>query len=152
MRVGPFFRLEHVRVSQTFAFGQLIESDLTIAFAYWNDTQLELIRQNTTGPSIYSNWIKNGNSGVHHLGINVEDVESARAFALEAHGKVVHEASMPGIAHAILVDFGPQPGHLIEFAHLSPAYRGLFESVRQAAMTWDGTDPVRPLPQLDSIA
>ena len=35
------------------------------------------------------------------------------------------------------------PGTVIEMAELTPTRRGIFDAVREAAIGWDGRDPIR---------
>lgn len=145
MGVGPFFMLEHVGLENTKYRGVPTQIDFSIAIGYWNDLQIELIRQHNLAPSIYTTWRDEGHEGLHHVCILVEDMVEARAAVAQADGRVVQEATLPGGGEVIYVDTGGGPGTMVEILKPAPGGREAFAMMRAAARNWDGGDPVRRL-------
>ena len=146
MGVGPFFQIEHVPFDGSQYLGQPSAVDITTAIAYWGDVQIELIRQHNAIESTFKAWYDSGGTGVHHLCVQVDDLESVRRRCIEAGGTVVQEAWMNGAGHFIYVDLGNEAATLVEFAELHPTFKDLFAYMRRAAVDWDGRGPLRPIP------
>lgn len=143
MGVGPFFKLEHVQYESGKYRGEPADIDFTVYIAYWGDMQIELIEQHNDAPSIYSAWRRQGREGLHHVCIKVEDMAKARAICAEVGATVMQELTLPGGGEAIYVDAGGGPGSLIEMICFPPEAYGFFDTMREAACDWDGTDPIR---------
>jgi len=145
MGVGPFFRLDHIALDKATYRGEETHADFSVCIAYWGDIQIELIEQHNDAPSIYKRWRDEGREGLHHVCIVVDDIERARAVCREAGARVEQEVWVTGGGEAIYVDAGGGPGSLIEIIQLPQASHDFFAYMREAARTWDGSDPVRKL-------
>jgi methylmalonyl-CoA/ethylmalonyl-CoA epimerase len=145
MGVGPFFRFDHVPFSGSKYRDKDCRIDISSAFAYWGDTQIELIHQHDEADSVFKAWSDSKSTGVHHVCVLVSDIEAVRERCVIAGATVEQEAWMEGAGHFIYVDFRGGQG-LIEFAQLAPAFNELFSYMRRASQNWDGLDPVRPIP------
>lgn len=144
MGVGPFFTLDHVAYREARYRGRPTNIDFSMALAYWGDVQIELIRQHNDAPSAYTDWLRDGRDGLHHVCVLVEDISRARATCAAAGAEVIQEVLLDG-AEVIYVAPGEVPGMIIEFLQPSAAILGLFEVIREAARDWDGSNPVRSL-------
>jgi len=116
----------------------------SVAIAYWNDIQIELIQQHNDSPSIYKQWRDAGLDGLHHTCIVVPDLKKARAVCLEAGATILQEGRAPGV-EALYVDTGGGPGSILELIEIAEETRGAFDTIRNAARDWDGTNPLRPI-------
>jgi len=141
MGVGPFFKFAHVPYDHFTYLGQAQEADLTIFKSYWGDVQIELIQQHNDAPSTYTEWLRAGREGLHHVCIAVDDMAAVREHCAQTGAAIVQEFRM-GEVETLYVDSG---GVLVEFAHVSPEFLGAFEVIRGAVRDWDGTAPVREL-------
>lgn len=139
MGVGPFFELQHIQTERTQYRGEPVELDFSVAIAYWGDMQIELIRQHNDAPSIYKTWLDAGREGLHHVCLKV-DMQQAREVCREAGAEVMQEVWLPGGGEAIYVEAG---GGLIEMIDFHEEHYAFFETMRQEAATWDGSDPLR---------
>lgn len=143
MGVGPFFRISNIQVEWSKYRGQPVELDFSVYIAYWGDIQIELIEQYNDAPSIYSTWRKENREGLHHVCIMVENMDAARAVCARTGARVEQELELPGGGEAIYVDAGGGPGSLIEMICFPPENYAFFDTMRQAARDWDGSDPIR---------
>jgi methylmalonyl-CoA/ethylmalonyl-CoA epimerase len=149
MGVGPFFLWEHIQVDRLTYRGETVNVDFSVALAQWGDVQIELIRQDNDAPSIYRDWNSNA---LHHIQLAVDDYDAALAaceaagFGLAMDGRGLLGSSDLRFAYCDLGAYGP--AGFIEFAYRPPDSAGAFErmnTMKIAALEWDGSDPVRPL-------
>jgi hypothetical protein len=144
MGVGPFFVLEKIRFAELWFRGRRIEHlDLTVAIGYWDDLQIELIRQNDDGPSIYQEFRARGLTGLQHMGVISTSLDEDLA-RLAARGiePVQHGRTTANMRFAY-VSTDHHAGGMIELIESGPAVDVAFRTMREAARGWDGRDPVR---------
>jgi methylmalonyl-CoA/ethylmalonyl-CoA epimerase len=150
MGAGPFYDLAHIPLVNTRYRGTPQPCDISAALGYWGDLQIELLRQHDNAPSIYREWIDGGRSGVHHIGIVVDDFDAAFAALLAEGGVAVQETEIPDVSRAAYFEMPGEPTPLIEILGLRPEFVRLWEKMRRTAAEWDGvTDALRPLPPAD---
>lgn len=143
--VGPFFLLEHVQFAETFYQGRPTTVDMSVAVAQWGAVQVELVQQFNDAPSIYSEFPGRERGGLQHVGVMTQSVERdlARLRPLGID-PVQWGSTANGIRFAYLAT-DQHPGAMIELIEHGPAIDGFFAIVREAARTWDGTQPLRRL-------
>ena len=139
--VGPFFVERHIRPPGEFD-GEPIQPDLTAAFAYCGDQQIEVIQQHDDAPTIYAEYLaRHPEGGLQHLAMWADDMEATIARVAGTH--VVRQRY--GAAHAYL-DARERPGVMIQLMERSPLMVGLFEGIRSASAGWDGSgEPLREI-------
>lgn len=147
--VGPFYEFPVPLGCDTLAVdGVPVPPDHPIfggvAVSYSGDTMIELI-QPGSARSTYSDFLASGRSGVHHLGTWVEDYDAAVAHARGAGVRIVLEGSLPLSRFAYLDTSRGGDGPLIELIAPLPPMIALFDEIRAAAATWDGSRPRRAL-------
>jgi methylmalonyl-CoA/ethylmalonyl-CoA epimerase len=142
--VGPFYVMENIQLGGMKYRGVPTDAVFSIAIAYWNDIQIELIRPENDAPSIY-----NGEYAVkdrpHHICIFVESIEAARRASAEIGAEILVEGTVGDSGAVLYVDAGGGPGNVIELLQPIKGSEGLFDMIRDAAKNWDGSDPVRKL-------
>jgi len=145
MGVGPFFHIPDVELEDIRYLGKPSNIAFEMAIGYWGDTQIELIRQTNSAPSIYKTWLDEGREGLHHTLTLVEDMTEARRLVAAAGATILQEAKAPGGGEVIYVDIGGGPGTMLEL--LKPPVGGheFFAMMKAAAINWDGKDPIRRL-------
>jgi hypothetical protein len=98
-----------------------------ISLSYAGDTQLELIAP-VSGESIYTEFLHNVGPGLHHVCIEVDDVERA---VTEREAAVVQRGVMPGgmeFAYVTAQDAGVP---YIEIAYIPSEIRAFFDYIKQ---------------------
>lgn len=142
--VGPFFVEEHIRPPGEFD-GQTIAPDLSAAFAYCGDQQIEVIQQHDDGPSVYAEYLaSHPGGGLQHLAFWVDDID-ATLKSLGERGAAYRVRQRYGSAHAYL-DSEASPGVMIQLMARSDLMLGLFDGIERACARWDGKDePVRKI-------
>ena len=142
---GPFFALDHVKLDEVKYLGAPSDPDFSMALGYWGDMQIELIRQHNDAPSIYKAWRDEGQEGLHHVCILIEDMAEARAVCADAGASVAQEGLVSGGGEVIYADPGGGPGSLVEILKPGPGTHDFFAMMRDAARGWDGSEPLRRL-------
>lgn len=146
MGVGPFYMLEHIPLQNTRYKGSPTEVDLSAALGYWGDVQIELVRQHDDTPSMYRDWLASGRGkSVQHLGIVVDDFDLCHAQLSASGGVPVMETEIVGATRAAYFHL-PDEEVAIELLWLQPHFKELWEYMRAEAKAWDGSDPVRQVP------
>ncbi len=126
-----------------------MESDRTdiiaqVALAYSGETMIEVIVPGSD-PSPYRDFLDAGRSGVHHLGTWAIDYDAQMAAARAAGIRVAIEGTLALSRFAYLETDTIWPGTMVEIIEPQPAMLDLFQSIRDSARDWDGSDPVRRL-------
>jgi catechol 2,3-dioxygenase-like lactoylglutathione lyase family enzyme len=100
-----------------------------ISFSYAGDTQLELIAP-VRGESVYTEFLDRAGPGLHHICVEVDDVDQA-VSAVSVHTEVVQRGVMPGGMEFAYVTAEAAGVPYIEIAHISPEIRAFFDYVKQ---------------------
>lgn len=141
---GPFFHVPHDRTDWFRYRGENIEADVSYAFGYAGDTQIQLIEQHDDKPSIYREMYEPGETGFHHIGILCDDYARERQRYLDKGFEIATELRI-GDASAIYFDTRAAIGGYTEFHDAPDGIDGLFGRWKRAHDEWDGrTDPLRP--------
>ncbi|MGH6988454.1 MAG: VOC family protein [Stellaceae bacterium] len=143
LRLGPWFLFDpFTPLTQRYRGGPT-ELRVSIAMAYAGHMQFELIEQHNDVPSVYREIVEKRGHGFHHFGVSAPDFDTALQ-AQQARGYELAYYAEPdhGIRVAYMDTTADLPG-FIELIETGPAVEGLFTMMYQAAIGWDGTDPVR---------
>jgi catechol 2,3-dioxygenase-like lactoylglutathione lyase family enzyme len=140
--VGPFFIEEHIRPPGQFDDGPT-RPDLSAAFAYSGDQQIEVIQQFDDAPTIYREYLtSNPSGGLQHVAFWVDDI-TATLEELSGAGHDFCVRQRFGDMHAY-IDSEKEPGVMIQLMARNELMVALFDLIKAGADSWDGkTDPVR---------
>jgi catechol 2,3-dioxygenase-like lactoylglutathione lyase family enzyme len=100
-----------------------------IAFSYAGDTQLELIAP-VRGESVYTEFLDRAGPGLHHICVEVDDVDEAIGAASH-RAEVVQRGVMPGGMEFAYLTAEAAGVPYIEIARISPEIRAFFDYVKQ---------------------
>ncbi len=140
--VGPFFVEAHIRPPGELD-GRPIQADLSAAFAYSGDQQIELIEQHDETPTIYREYLEtHPDGGLQHVAAWVDDIPAKlEEIAETAPDFAVRQRY--GDAHVYL-QRGDGAGPMVQLMARIPLMTSLFDDIARAAAAWDGrTDPIR---------
>jgi catechol 2,3-dioxygenase-like lactoylglutathione lyase family enzyme len=98
-----------------------------ISLSYAGDTQLELIAP-VNGDSIYTEFLDKAGPGLHHICVEVDDVEAALA---ERGAEVVQRGVMPGGMEFAYVTAAQAGVPYLEIAYIPSEIRAFFDYVKQ---------------------
>jgi hypothetical protein len=142
MGVGPFFWIEHAGLENAMFNGEPSDVDFGLALSYWGDVQIELIRQHNDAPSIYVSAPWANPNAMHHVCVLTDDIKNARSTSEQSGARIVFSADVPVGGGVFYADTG---GGLVEVLQPTPGGLEFFETMRAAAASWDGRDPLRPV-------
>lgn len=145
--IGPFWVL-HSDGGVARYRGEPHPLSMSAAFCYTGDTCFEIITPRGEQQSAYGEFLAtNPQGGLHHLAWFSDDFAATLA-QLEAAGtryNVVQEFVHPATGELIEIycePVGVANPVLFQLVHHGP-FDGWFDAMREAAATWDGSDPIR---------
>ena len=141
-QIGPWFYVDKLVINNFKYKGQPSDPHLSIALANSGDVQLELIQQRDKNPTLYQDFLNAGNEGLQHFSSWPENYDEIYQNALATGYTVGQEADSPRGRFVYFEQEG-HPGTVIEMAHMTDSRRRIFDGVREAAVDWDGRDPIR---------
>lgn len=144
---GPFFVNRHVELGNPMWRGQPSRFDTSLAIAQAGSMQIEFFQQHDDLPSPYRDSYPRGTEGFHHLGCFVDDIEAEIAVHATRGIEVALDCQF-GDVRVVYLDTRATMGCMIEPLEHAPSIDALFAHIAGAAVDWDGTDPVRPIPDL----
>lgn len=154
--VGPWYYNPRVPIRNYRYRGEAYEPHNSVALANAGGLQVELLQTRNDVPSMYRDFLEAGHQGAQHFAYWTEDFDSELARA-EAAGFTVAMSGEVGergrfvyfedrSSHA-----GCHPGTTIELSEVAGPKGKLFSLIREAARDWDGSEPIRPFPDLSKL-
>ncbi len=140
---GPFF-VRHHEPFDALHHGESGVFRHSAAYGQWGDVQVELVKFGECSPVSLHRTVVAG-SGLHHVAMFVESLPAEQA-RLESLGMpcVMLSTTAGGMQFAFH-DARASFGHFIEIYEPVDGAQRLYRRVREAAIGWDGSDPVRPM-------
>jgi catechol 2,3-dioxygenase-like lactoylglutathione lyase family enzyme len=150
--VGPFFYFDRVPVEDFRYRGESSDLAVSIALANSGPLQIELIQQRNDAPSMYRDFLAAGHEGLQHVACWTRDFDADLA-RLEALGYRVGQSGCIG-ASGRFVYFETQahPGTVVELSEISGPKGRFFQHIADAAGSWDGSEPIRRLGEIETPA
>lgn len=150
--VGPWYYNPRVPIRNYFYRGQRYEPHNSVALANAGALQIELVQTRDDVPSMYRDFRLAGHQGVQHVAYWTEDFDADLARARAAGFEVCMGGEVGERGRFVyFADRGPMPGATIELSEVAGPKGRMFKLIREAAVGWDGRDPVRPFPDLSKI-
>lgn len=135
--VGPFFIQDHVRYREQAYRGEPSSLDVSLAFAFSGELQIELIQQHNDAPSIYRDFLAAGGQGAQHLGALSADLDADTARLIERGFKIV-QRGVSEVGGVQTIFFESPMGGVVELIAACDGVRGAFAAMKAAAEHWDG--------------
>jgi hypothetical protein len=140
--VGPFFWFDGVPFADGRYRGEPAEfPTVTAAIAYAGDLQIELVCQDNDDPGVFRDVFRRGEFGLHHMALLCDDYEAQRDAYVQTGAPLAFEGRA-GSSRTSWVDTSPSLGFMIELLEPSATRQAWFANMRQAAESWDGTNPI----------
>lgn len=143
--VGPFFTFSGVSFVDGHYRGQPADfPDVTAAIAYSGDLQIEFVCQNNDQrPSIFRDVFPQGQYGLHHMGLVCDDYDAELAAYLESGAELAFEGRLGKGLRTCWIDTVKTLGFMVELLEGDEGRAAHFAKWRDAAIDWDGKDPIR---------
>ena len=111
-----------------------------------------MIQQRNDAPSMYQDFLKAGRLGAQHVAYwttsFTADLERllAEGFTIGMRGEVGANGRY------VYFETENMPGTVVELSEVAGPKGAMFKMIRAASENWDGTDPIRPFPDLTKLA
>jgi catechol 2,3-dioxygenase-like lactoylglutathione lyase family enzyme len=149
--VGPWFYNPKVPIKNYLYRGERHEPHNSVALANSGFVQVELIQCRNDVPSMYRDFLQAGNTGLQHVAYWTDNYDADLA-RLEKQGfKAVMSGEVGERGRFIYFDTEYHPGTVIELSEVAGPKGRMFDLIRESSVGWDGSDPVRPFPDLSKI-
>lgn len=135
---GPFFLFDNFAFVDPIFEGRPVGPSVTLAFAFSGDFCVELIQQHDEAPSVY----RNCGSGLHHLGIAVDDLEASLLDYASAGVGSIFRAAFPFGGGCAYLDTRRELGFMTELVERNPVINGLLSQMKAAHANWNRKDHV----------
>lgn len=142
---GPFYVAAHHRADSFTYRGATVEADVSYAFGYSGDLQIQLIEQHDDLPSIYRELYPEvpTRGGFHHVAHLVAEYAGERQRLLDQGFEIACELHANDIV-ACYFDTRDATGAFTELHSRTPRIVATFDRWRDAHRTWDGvSEPLR---------
>jgi hypothetical protein len=141
--IGPWYYAETVPVENFQYMGKPSDVKISIALTNSGYIQIELIQQKNDAPSLYRDFIKTNGEGMHHVSYWTEDFDEKNDLLLSDGFTVGHSGNIGAKGRFIYYLHEKLPGTIIELSEVSGKKGGLFKAIAEAAVNWDGSNPIR---------
>ncbi|VTU29889.1 methylmalonyl-CoA epimerase [Variovorax sp. PBS-H4] len=148
MRVGPFFHFERAPLLDYRYRGTPQDLWISAALAQCGSMQIELIQPRNEAPSMWKDFLHAGHEGLQHIAFWVDEThyDAKLAQAQEAGFRVCMSAStVDASGRLVYFEQEAHPGTVVELSCMTPSKKKVFDAVAEAAVGWDGKDPIRRL-------
>lgn len=144
---GPFYTIERQPFDNYFYRGEKTELELSIAFGYWGDMQVELIKPLNDAKTFYTDALATGAGRLNHYATIVSDIDGLLERN-QLHDRVVQSGALSsGIKFVYLEEYLPGGLHLELVEATEQALQG-YAGMRAVAAAWDGSNPIRSIMSL----
>ncbi len=141
---GPFYIYKNIELVDVTYRGQKATLDHTSAYAQAGPIMLEYTQQNNDGPSAFTDMYPDGQEGIHHVAIFVDNMVAAmRHLNAKDCATVTHYFTRAGNVEVAFVDTRSILGHMVELYQPVAVLTGFYDTVARAAQTWDGKELFR---------
>ncbi|GAB3577286.1 VOC family protein [Amycolatopsis endophytica] len=148
MGVGPFFFVERLPVQRLRYRDEPSSAAISVALAQSGGVQIELIQQLDDEPSAFRDFRADHGEGLHHVAFWTTDFDTDLTRA-ERGGLTVVQSGRSGKGgpdeRFVYFDTTGHSGTMIELSEISGDKGRVFGKVADAAVGWDGSDPIREM-------
>lgn len=142
MGVGPFFLTEYRNMFESVSYrGEAASLDMIVALAQAGPVQIELI-QPLVERCAYRDSVPPGRVGFHHMCVWTHDIDADTEYFEQLGYPVANSGKVGDIAFAYY-DTRPLMGCMLEVVTRSAAIEERFAAIADAAVGWDGSQPIR---------
>ena len=142
--VGPFYVMRGIPIRAQYR-GQPCEVTISMALANSGEMQIELIQQEDSTPSIYTEFLQSRGPGYHQLAYWTDNFDATMASVRDAGWAEVWLGDEDVGTRFAYLEPPNSPATVIELMEDNDITSGMGKFIRDAAVGWDGSDPIRVL-------
>ena len=140
--VGPWAVQRHVAYAANAYKGAPTSADVSVAFAYSGEINIELVQQHNDEPSVFRDFARKHGAGLQHLGVLSEDLEGDTKRLEEQGNGLVQRLVNPNGIETRFFQTEHHPGALLELIGRSALTDAAFAQLKKAAENWDGVTAI----------
>ncbi|NYT38672.1 VOC family protein [Allopusillimonas soli] len=149
--VGPWYYNPKVPIRNYSYRGASYAPHNSVALANSGPLQVELIQTRNDVPSMYRDFQRAGHTGLQHVAYWTQQYDDDLERLMRQGFKPVMSGEVGENGRFVYFDTEYHPGTVIELSEVAGPKGRLFDTIRRAAQGWDGEEPVRPFPDLDTL-
>jgi catechol 2,3-dioxygenase-like lactoylglutathione lyase family enzyme len=149
--VGPWFYNPKVPIKNYTYKGESHEPHNSVALANSGFVQVELIQTRNDVPSMYRDFLQAGRTGLQHVAYWTTNYDADLERLLKQGFKPVMKGEVGVNGRFIYFDTEYHPGTVIELSEVAGPKGKMFDLIRASSEGWDGSNPVRPFPDLSKL-
>lgn len=138
LQVGPFFVSRHAPYSAFSYEDSRRAPDVSLAFAFWGDINIELIEQHDDAPSLFRDFRQARGPGLQHLAVLSDDIDADTDVLARQGTRVIQRlVNAESGVETRYYDTEHHPGALLELIQRSATLDEGFAFMKAAAANWD---------------
>jgi len=149
--VGPWYYNPKVPIVNYRYKGEAHQPHNSVALANSGFVQVELIQTRNDVPSMYRDFLLAGRTGLQHIAYWTADYDADLARLTGQGFKPVMSGEVGERGRFIYFDTEYHPGTVIELSEVAGPKGRMFDLIRESSAGWDGSNPVRPFPDLGKL-
>ena len=149
--VGPWYYNPKVPIENYVYRGERHAPHNSVALANSGFVQVELIQTRNDVPSMYRDFLRQGRPGLQHVAYWTADYDADLARLTAQGFEPVMSGEVGERGRFVYFDTEYHPGTVIELSEVAGPKGRMFDLIRESSRNWDGSDPVRPFPDLRQL-
>lgn len=141
---GPFLVRRNRITDAVGPDGRPAMFDHSSAYGQWGRTQIELVQTHAAAPTEFADTTTELGR-VHHVAMMVESFTEQQKKFSDLGWPALLTATTPNGNAFAFHDARAELGHLVEIYEARPSILALYRRVAEAAVDWDGYEPVREM-------
>ena len=130
---GPFLVSDNIQLAWAELRGIAGNFVHTSAYGQWGDVMMELVQQDSEGPSPFRDMFEPGQQGIHHVAVMVDSMKEAyEHFASQGFDVAAKAETTSGVEFAF-IDTVEKFGHMIEIYERSEQLAAFYQYIREAS-------------------
>jgi hypothetical protein len=137
---GPFYVIDNIELEWSEHRNQPCNFVHSSAYGQWGNVMLELVQQESEGPSPFRDMYAQGEEGVHHVACFADSVEETiKQYDALGYPVATRAKAKVGTEFAF-IDTRKVLGHMVEIYTPNETLSGFYDAVKAASIGWDGND------------
>ena len=142
---GPFYVIDNIELDWGEHRNSPCEFVHSSAYGQWGDLMVEMVQQDSEGPSPFRDLYAPGEEGVHHVACFVSSVEDTLIEYEQLGYPVAARAKAKVGTEFAFIDTSKLLGHMVEIYVRNEALAGFYSLVEEVSVGWDGCEILRSL-------
>ena len=142
---GPFYVIDNIELDWGEHRNSPCEFVHSSAYGQWGDLMVEMVQQDSEGPSPFRDLYAPGEECVHHVACFVSSVEDTLIEYEQLGYPVAARAKAKVGTEFAFIDTSKLLGHMVEIYVRNEALAGFYSLVEEVSVGWDGCEILRSL-------